>query len=558
MLFEQQRPRSQAAWLRAGGVYRLHSRMIALVCALLVFCQSASATYQDTIGYPQLQAQLGASIPTGAGIEVQHVEALNQADRYFPGSNAEFSGNTITNVTNLAGTTQANTVASGHALGIGINFYGNSTSIAPDVNVIQSFETFHWLGYNYDPNSNTVTPTISGFLNNGSGLSTAPDITSARIANHSWVTQFSSSSSNSEVLRRLDYVVERDDLVNVVGILNGNGGTDVALLKSAFNEISVGTTNAIHREGTVGVDSTYTAGRNSPELVAPGFTFDDRLNDDNVTLITNTSNATAMVSSATALLLETAQNPLLSSGTITNRTRTINHAETSEVIKAVLMAGADRSVDNPRGPDLNNYSIDTVNNLDLDYGAGQLNVFHSYNILAAGEHDSDQDRSSSVDISNVGWDYDPQFGGAGLTNDRGSYFFTATSTGDVIHATLAWNIQVTGFSNSPSNTTLRDLNLVLFDVTNNQVLSATGASSLSTTENTENIFFNGLVAGNRYEIRVEPASGQPAFDWDYGLAWRIGGITAGVPEPSSVAISALGALSMLALGRWRVRAGRGV
>ena len=91
------------------------------------------------------------------------------------------------------------------------------------------------------------------------------------------------------------------------------------------------------------------------------------------------------------------------------------------------------------------------------------------------------------------------------------------------------------------------------DVTNNLTLLDPGASSLSTDQNTENIFFDGLVAGNRYEIRVEAASDQLAFDWDYGLAWRIGQIPQlnQVPEPSSVAISLLGALSLLALGRLR-------
>ncbi len=557
MLVEQQRSRSQVAWLRAGGVYRLVLSVIALPCAIVCFSGTALATYQDTVGYPQLQAQLGASIPTGAGIEVQHVEALNSADRYFPGAHAEFSGKSLANVTFSAGATQANTVASGHARGVGINFYGNTVSIAPGITAIQSYDAFHWLGYNYNATTEVLTPTLSGFLNSGSGLGVLPDVTTARIANHSWVTEFTTSSTNSEVLRRLDYVIERDDFLNIVGILNGNGGTDLGLLKTAFNEISVGLTGGVHREGAVGVDSTYTSGRNAPELVAPGFTFDDRLIDGTSTLVSNTSSATAQVSSAVAMLLQKAADPGLSDGSITNRTRMIRHAETSEVIKAILMAGADRSVDNPRGADLNNYTLDTSNNLDLDYGAGQLNVFHSYNILAAGEHNSDQDRGSNLDIADLGWDYDPHFGGAASSNDRGSYFFTSTSTGGTIQATLAWNIQVTGFSSSASDTTLRDLNLVLFDVTNNQVVSGLGASSLSATENTENIFFSGLVAGNRYEIRVESASGQSTFDWDYGLAWRIGGTIDQIPEPSSVAISVLGTLSVFAAGRWRYRTSRG-
>lgn len=540
---EQKRSRSHRGWLRGGRVYRLLSSLVALAVVFLLSAQSATATYDDLIGYPELVAQLAGSTPTGAGIGVQHVEAAigsgAQAGNYAADpSTAAFSGKVFTNVTFDAGVTQGSLGPSNHARGVGYNFYGNTISIAPGISAIDSYEANHWLGFNV--NGSSASAHASGFLNTQQGAFALPDTTSARIANHSWIGEFTSSAINSEVLRRLDFVVERDDFLNVVGIQNGSA-SDRILLKSAFNEISVGMTNGNHVEATLGVDSVYTAGRVAPNVVAPGF------NIPNTN--TTTSLATPMVSAVGALLLETAQDGSLSNGSITNRTRTINHAETSEVIKAVMMAGADRAVDNLNGADLSDYVIDTSNNLDLDYGAGQVNVFHSYNILAAGEHDSDQDLGSSVDIDSLGWDYDANFGGDSATNDRGSYFFTADSSDDVLHATLAWNIEVSGFSSSPSNTTFHDLNLVLIDVTNNQVLTAPGASSLSTDQNTENIFYDGLVAGNRYEIRVESASGQGAFDWDYGLAWRIDQ----VPEPTSVTISLLGALSVFAFGRRRCR-----
>ncbi len=535
---EQKRLRSQGAWLRGERVYRLSAPLLALAVVFLLNAQSATAVYDNLIGYPELQAQLGGGIPTGSGIGVQHVEAPSSGNYAADPNNSDFSGKTFTNVTYNAGVTQKSLVPSNHARSVGYNFYGNTLSIAPGISSIDSYEANHWLGFSISGSS--ATPHASGFLNTLQSAATLPKTTSARIANHSWIGEFTTSSVNSEVLRRLDFVVEQDDLLNVVGIQNGSSG-DLILLKSAFNEISVGVTEGDHVEATLGVDSTYTAGRVAPNVVAPGFNVPNT--------VTTTSLATPMVSAVGALLLETAQDGNLSNGLITNRTRTINHAETSEVIKAVMMAGADRAVDNAVGADLTDYLIDTSNNLDLDYGAGQVNIFHSYNILAAGEHDSDQDLGGGFDIGSLGWDYDPNFGGQGLTNDRGSYFFTAASSDDVLHATLAWNISVTGFTTSPSSTTLHDLNLVLVDVTNNQILSAPGASSLSTDQNTENIFFDGLVAGNRYEIRVEAASGQPLFDWDYGLAWRINQ----VPEPSSVTISLLGALSVFALGRQRCR-----
>lgn len=541
----QLRQYSQMAWLLQGRMRPFSTAIVALATLLFVATQQAAATYTDLIGFPQLQDQLGTQIPTGLGISVQHVEGVAggaQAGNYAPNPiESENLGKTFNNITFNSGVSQGSTGISNHARGVGFYFYGNSRSVSPGIDSIDIFEANHWMGFQV--NGTSATAHSSGFLNTLGG---APNTTSARIANHSWVGEFGTSSVNSQVVRRLDYVVERDDLVNVVGIQNGFANGDRSLLKSAFNDISVGVTNADHYVYTLGIDGTYTDGRVAPDIVAPGLNLSNS--------VVRTSSATPMVSSVAALLLDAASDSEISNGSVTNRTRTINHAETSEVIKAVLMAGADRAVDNINGPDLLDYAVDTSNNLDLDYGAGQVNVLHSYNILAAGEHDSDQDRGSAVDISNQGWDYDTNFGGENATNDRGSYHFTASKSGDVLHATLAWNIEVQGFTSSASNTTLRDLNLVLYDVTNSQVVNETGASSLSTTENTENIFFDGLVAGNRYEIRVEAANGQSDFDWDYALAWRIESwSTNQVPEPSAVGLTILGVLTFLGSGRFIAR-----
>ncbi len=538
----RKRQSSPICWLRWERMRPFSTSLIALAIFLFAHTQSASATYTELIGFPELQNQLGTDLPTGEGITVQHVEGTAggaQTGNYFPDPSESVNlGKTLNNITFNAGVSQGSAGISNHARGVGFYFYGNSTSVSPGIDTIDVFEANHWMGF--EVNGSNATTHSSGFLNT---LGASPNTTSARIANHSWVGEFGTSSVNSQVVRRLDYVVERDDLINVVGIQNGFANSDRSLLKSAFNDISVGVSNGDHYAYTLEIDNVYTDGRVAPDIVAPGLNFSNS--------VVRTSSATPMVSSVAALLLDTAGDTELSNGTITNRTRTINHAETSEVIKAVLMAGADRNVDNLNGPDLLDYSVGTSNNLDLNYGAGQVNVLHSYNILSAGEHDSDQDRGGMVDISSRGWDYDSNFGGDNSTNDRASYHFTATTTGEVLHATLAWNIEVQGFTSSPANTTLRDLNLVLYDVTNSQVVSQTGASSLSTTENTENIFFDGLVAGNRYEIRVEAANGQTDFDWDYALAWRIEPWNLyQVPEPNAVGLTLLGILTFLGSGRF--------
>ena len=98
-----------------------------------------------------------------------------------------------------------------------------------------------------------------------------------------------------------------------------------------------------------------------------------------------------MVSASAALLVETGHTQTgLSNGSYTSpRTGlTIYHAETSEVVKAALMAGADRRTANGRGAEITDYTVDTSNGLDSRFGAGQVNIYNSYHILTGGEHNS--------------------------------------------------------------------------------------------------------------------------------------------------------------------------
>ena len=58
------------------------------------------------------------------------------------------------------------------------------------------------------------------------------------------------------------------------------------------------------------------------------------------------------------------------------------------------------------------YTTDTDNGLNNVYGAGQLNIYNSYHIIAAGEQNSLQDAPGTHGfIGRYGFDYDPYFGG---------------------------------------------------------------------------------------------------------------------------------------------------
>jgi len=488
---------------------------IALVWALSVWliigAVPATASYMDLMDYPRLEAELGAAVPTGDGIQVMHVEAKEGSDYIPHADNSEFEtpDKSFTNVS------ASSPGSSSHATTVGINFYGNDTSVAPDVGIdeaVLNYEAGDW---------------IYSFLNFNQVAK--PETTTARIANHSWLAGTGVPSIDGNILRRIDFTIEEDDLIQVAGAPNISH--EAPIFKDAYNEISVGLTSGQHVSGTTDVDTLYTDDRVAPTLVAPGFNKADST--------TFTSWAAPMVSATAAMLLEVAQDASLSSGTITNRTRTIQHAETSEVVKAVLMAGADRAVDNPRGADLTDYTVDTTNNLDSRYGAGQMNIYNAYRILAAGEQESQQDGSSGT-IEAFGWDYDPAFGGDAGSNVVGSYCFTPSAAWmlDRLQATLVWNLDVDidvdiDLHKVEFIPTFYDLDLLLLDVTGGGEISL--ASSTSTEHNTETVYYEGLTLGNTYELRVAPKDGQGDFAWDYALAWQ-------VPEPATLALLALGGL----------------
>ncbi len=499
---------------------------IGLLCVSL----SAQAGVNDDVGYTALATELGASLPDGSGVDVSHVEAsVAEFDHdgipetpglptYMPNpADAQFTGKTITDKT---GTTLDN--YSGHATGAGRRFYGNTSSFTPGISSIDSYNAVDWLG--------------DGFIQAGTGLK--PLVSSSRVGNHSWIGSADTAADNSDILRRVDWVVERDEFILAVGV--SNGSTNPALLSSAYNVIAVGTTDGGHGKFTAAVDADYIGGRVSPDIVAP---------------FTTTSAATPVVASAAALLVDLGHNnPGLSTDPVSTSTTnrngdTIRNAERAEVIKAALMAGAQRVTSNTTPADITDFRAlpanQSDNGLDTRFGAGQLNIQNSFHIIAAGEQNSDEDDiggTGAIDLS--GFDYDPSFGGAGGSNSAASYRFSTTSLANFT-ATLAWNIEIDGgvgplFSGDAS---LYDLDLLLFDVTGSALLLA---DSTSAVENTENIW-TSLQADRDYLLQVVLGEGQAPFEWDYALAWQV----TAVPVPAALPLMLSGLFGLGVMARRR-------
>lgn len=446
------------------------------------------ADIKDDLAYTEMAAELGVSLPDGAAIAVLQVEA---GTNFAPDSTQpQFAGKTFQDLSD-----PPSSASSGHATGVGSRFYGLTSSIAPSISDIAIYSANSFL---FD------------FLNVGS--SAIPQQLSSRVANHSWVGGYLVDNdgndlplSTSNVLRRLDWLIEDDEFVHVVA---PNPGTEEKpLLTSAFNVITVGRSSGIHLTSVSAIDSVYVTNRSAIHLVVPQ---------------SSTSNSAPYASAAAVLMIDAAHaNPAWSEGSTSNRSgAVIYNAERSETIKAALMAGASRfTYNSSTTANIEDYRVDTANQtdngLDWRYGAGQLNINNSYKILAAGEQSSLQEGGDAI-LSLTGFDYAPRFGGRRGSDTVAEYNLATAGGNQFFTASLVWNLDVDGGSTFFSSlATLRNLDLYLVDTTAGA--NTVVASSLSSIDNTENVWFE-LIAGHDYQIRVESLGAN--FEWDYSLAWQ--------------------------------------
>jgi hypothetical protein len=465
---------------------------LALIGVLLALAAPAlAANYLDFCGYTDLVAELGGAVPTGAGVTVLQAEAYSDGYSFVPTpGDATWTGKNLIYCSGSPG-------SSGHATGVARTFYGNS-GMGSGITDILAYSAGSWLSSSYvSPGS---AQPLAGY--NDGGTMYYP-----RVSNHSWI-----GGASSTQMARVDWLVENDDHF-VVGAMNNSGAgghpeTQWDVMMGLYNGVATGVTNIEHSYGTAASGGIYTAGRVRPHFVAPaGFT----------------SNAAPIVAAMAAVLIETGhtQTGLSNGSYVSERTgATIYHAETSESIKAALMAGADRFAPND-GTSTNgaiyDYEVDTPNGLDLHYGAGQVNIQNSYHILAAGEQDSSP-AGGAGEASQRGFDYAPAF----ARDDVATYRIAPESGNQWLTAALVWNLDIDGGTPTSFNagTTLYDLDLRLYDVTGGGRLEL--FASDSDAENTENVYY-ALAEGSTYELEVTAPSDQPDFTWDYSLAWNVSG-----------------------------------
>ena len=469
--------------------------------ALTVSFSPTYADYRDDIGYRQLQTELGTAIPTGQQVIVTQVEAKVDSSWMPDPDKAGLAGKTVVDEVGRA------PGFSYHATGVARLFYGNTGSMASGISQVNLHSADNW-------------------LSNGSlriGDKALPWVGQARIVNHSWVAGMGVANS-VDALKRTDWLVEEHEMIQVTGMNNGGIGTP--LLGSAYNNIAVGRTDGKHSMGSVALDSVYSAGRVRPDIVAP---------------LGEVSKATPVISAAAAMIIEQAHTAAQGDTKEISNCDVIYHAEHSEVVKAVMMAGADKKTNNISNlgqiSDYRDSEYQSHNGLDTRYGAGQVNVYNNYQIVSAGEKNSQQDGGKST-VGLTGYDYDDSFG---RQQRVATYQFGTTEwDNQKLAVSLVWNvdIDIAGRDEYDAKTALYDLNLALYDVTDGTENEFLVASSQSILDNTEHLWFS-LQKGRDYKLQVL-AEGD-VFDWDYGLAWNV----SAVPVPASVWLFLSGLIGLI-------------
>ena len=468
------------------------------------------------VGWQDLLDRIGlAELPTGAGVVVAQVEAAAGAGgtNYGPDqSHSEFQGKSFIAQSGPPG-------ASGHATTVGRDYYGLSSSVAPDISTIHLYHANGFLLGNFlrtsgDPFDSTPPLPLPD-----------PNI---RIFNHSWIGSFSNPdlpgydpTPDNNALRRADFAIVRDNTLMVAGVNNDelgdpSDGANRPLMSHLFNGVAVGVRDGTHTTaGTIaGIDGP---GRMKPEVVAPGGA---------------TSFAAPVVSAVGAMLIETARTH--------PETSTNPDAQRVEVLKSVLFAGA-----NPESahgtPWTNNPATSgplrgvTSTPLDMVTGAGTVDVNISHLILTSGE----QNGSTTVPLADTmgfsGWALEAVSTTPSTARNR-YWRFTLDRPVEELTFVTTWHRQITSpfFATAAAgfDLTLRgageggslislvgDAGLGVFDAGN--------VVSQSAVDNVEMLRVFGLQSG-AYILHLRRTDSLSQQNWPVAVAWFIDGTPPGL------------------------------
>lgn len=470
--------------------------------------------YRDFIDYTKLQTLLGGSTPNGAGVIISQIEAPEAGGGFSVGLTRHPTV-TFTNGSGAAG------AESGHANSVAIYMFQLDPSLGPNL----TMSTGVTQAKIYNVVNGAGGSGINGWIESASlnmQTNQLPVVQTSKVENHSWIGEYG-DARDSELLRRHDFQIRRDNFLSFVGTNNAADNIPRGMA-SGFNSIAVGSYRMFRTDrpdpfSSVGPTVFETPGRSKPDIMVP---MDNRQ--------AFVSQAVPIASSAGALLTQVANS--------------LNaDAQRVEVLKAVILNGASKEPFGGNWTRFNNGSY--VEPLDRRYGAGLLNIYNSHQNLAAGEYKP----SNVAYVNSFGWDLNTV--GTGQTN---RYFVNLVDANATASITLSWLRRITAAAgNLPADPltftgALANLDIRLLDATG-FVVGTLRDSSVSPIDNVEHIYFRNLAAG-QYVIEVIGTDTSPIGGGaeTYGLAW-----TFSVPEPGTYMLIGVATTGVLAVYGWRKR-----
>ncbi len=321
-----------------------------------------------------------------------------------------------------------NGVYSNHANGVAATYYGSTSVARPYVNTVYTDYVSRFLDDVVKPQySPSTTATKPGSLGNG-----------IQVSYHAWVGTYGAVSQDLDAVRRMDYMIDRDNLTMITGAVVNTTGTftNANLAWSCRNAVAV--------RGSSGSTPFNPAG--------------GQLNRQHVDVWSDglASYSGARVASFAAGIIGVAEE------------RGLVDATKNVVVRSMLMTGADKTVGAT-------WARDTVNNLDVDLGAGKADYWRSVGLLDGGR------RTLRTATALGGETY--RVGGATIENNalRGwasgvvpaggftAVIFQTTGAMSRLTATLNWNVTLqsteTTIDTTDAGVIFADLGLELRPVT---------------------------------------------------------------------------------------------
>lgn len=335
-----------------------------------------------------------------------------------------------------------------------------------------------------------------------------------RVINNSWIG--GTGSYDLDILRRLDYMIQKSDVIMVSGAASTSKANPLAWY--AYNGLAV--------RGTQAFDGATTYGKTHADLWGPETVSGS---DEEA------SYTTPGVTGYAAALVQNAKDKSSTNGQ--------NHL----VVKSLLMTGASKTNFSANG--FTSWTRNTVNNLDTDAGAGRVDYATSKYIQNAGEKamaavSGSIITSPTVSATTAGWTY-----GTISNNSSQALVFHSSSPFADLTATLCWDVTVaeTSFLGTSYIDTRSDvfanLDLELIPVTYNgtsyvlgSATGLTGLSSKATNDNVEHLYYTGELAGGYYALVLSGVTVPSSTA--YGLSYDF----VAVPEPAALVLLGLGAL----------------